>query len=250
MHAVMHSLRALTLAGIFVVCASCTAPVHHDMTEASANEVVAALTLRGFAADKAASGTGSWDVVVPRTQRRAAVQVLAGAGLPRAPLAESAPEREGGLVPSEDADRERRRRALEREVSATLAALPDVREARVHLTIPRPPDRLSRTATAPAGARASVLLVYRSGDEAPAEAAVRALVAGAVDGLDPASISVVTATVDVPPPPTSTVVSLGPLVVAEESLGLLRLIVWTGGGFILALAASLVVATGRLRGPQ
>ena len=113
----MHSLRTLTLAGIFFLCASCTAPVHHDMTEASANEVISALTLRGFAADKAASGSGSWDVVVPQTQRRAALQVLAGAGLPRAPLAESAPEREGGLVPSEGADRDRRRRALEREVS-------------------------------------------------------------------------------------------------------------------------------------
>ena len=146
MHAVMHSLRALTLAGIFVLCASCTAPVHHDMTEASANEVVAALTLRGFAADKAASGTGSWDVVVPQTQRRAAVQVLAGAGL--LPARRSPSRRRsmrGRLVPSEDADRERRRRALEREVSATSVALPDVREARVHLTIPRPPDWLSRT---------------------------------------------------------------------------------------------------------
>lgn len=217
------------------------------MDEASANEVVAALVARGVVADKAPGAEGSWDVAVPRTQRHTAVQILAGAGLPRANAGVSSGEERGGLVPSDDAERSRRQRTLERDLAATLVSLENVREARVHLTLPAPPLRPGSRGAEAGPARASVLLVVRAGDEAPSDAAVRALVIGAVDGLVADAISVVVAPVDVPPAPVSRLVELGPFAVAEESLTPLRTIVWAAGGFILALALSVLLLARRRR---
>jgi len=98
-------------------------------------------------------------------------------------------------------------RALEGELEHTVATLADIQSARVHLVLPH--DSLFRDQERPA--KASVVLTLRHRALADGEdEAIRNLVAGAVDGLSPAQVSLIDSAGHLPlGPKTGEAVRLG-----------------------------------------
>ena len=167
--------------------------VLHGLDERQANEVLVALDDRGIAGTKAREDGAEerWRVEVGRGDGARAQRTLAERDLPRArPPGFADVFAKGSMVPTPTEEHARYVHALGGELARSLEAIDGVVEARVHLGLRQPDPLRPLERAAP---RASVLVKCR----APACAAVRALepgmraiVAGAVDGLEPASVAV------------------------------------------------------------
>lgn len=172
--------------------------------EAEANAALGALAAAGLDARKAAAGRDGFDVTVDTGDLDRAVAILHAAGLPRGAhpgLAELFGK--PGLVASGLEEQVRYQRALTGEIASTLLKLDGVRDARVNLALPvaRPDPEFEPTAPAPP-VKASVLVSARPGRGEALRAerdAIRRLVAGAVAGLDPGSVTVVVVEAAAPP---------------------------------------------------
>jgi type III secretion protein J len=165
----------------------------HGLDERQANEVLVALDERGVAGTKAREDGGEerWRVEVGRGDAARAQRVLAERDLPRArPPGFADVFAKGSMVPTPTEEHARYLHALGGELARSVEAIDGVVEARVHLGLRQPdPFRPGERASP----RASVLVKCR----APACAAVRAvdpgiraIVSGAVDGLEPAAVAV------------------------------------------------------------
>ena len=196
------TLVALALAG-------CTGEeVLHGLDERQANEVLVALDQGGVEATKAREDGAEerWRVSVPRGDAPRAQRLLAERELPRA----RAPGfgevfGKGSMVPTPTEEHALLLHALGGELARSLETVDGVVAARVHVGV-RPPDPLR---PGDRGApRASVLLKCRAAACAAVRAlepGLRAMVAGAVDGLEPAAVALVVteasaAGVAAPPP--------------------------------------------------
>lgn len=231
--------RALVLAA-FVACAlaSCSVDVATGLGERDANEILVVLEAAGIPATRV-DGDG-WEVTVPRSQERRALQVLVSRSLPRRPTHyEELLSEGGGVVPSPEAERTRRTALVEESLERTLLSLAGVYDAHVHAVLPGEDSSIGRREP-PAPARMSIVVVELD-ETAPPDDAVRAIAAGAVDGLEPARIVVVRSRVDLPAPADTSLVAVGPVAVAAESAVLVRAIAGVGAGLVIALAAAVVV---------
>ncbi|MEZ4437007.1 MAG: hypothetical protein R3F65_31820 [bacterium] len=216
---------ALAACCLAVGLAACAEPVHHDLSERAANEVVVVLARHDIIASKQPASDGRWTVTVPGTQVQRALETLAAAGLPRrdsdvaALLSDS-----GSLVPSLEDERARRLIALQADIEGTFLAMDGVVDARVHAVLPTTED---------AAPRAAVLLVTRADAAPPDDLAVRAIVTGAIDGLSPDAVAIVRSVTEVPPPRERVLAPLGPFAVEDSSRrGLLAIL----GGLVATIA--------------
>ncbi len=131
------------------------------------------------------------------------------------------------LLPSRLAELTQLETEKSRQIELTLATLPDVTEARVHLVLPTPAPLLG-DAPAQAG-KAAVLLQYR-GTDTPLQASdVQRLVAGATRGIEPGDVQVVLrrampAPPPRPPSPQPELVRFGPISVEKGSASLARIV--------------------------
>lgn len=218
-----------------------------DLPEHEASRVQGALLSAGIPAEKAAQTAGQearYRIRVERGLAASAVRVLQQHHLPR-PQAPGLSEALGksGLLSSAALDQARLAQGLSGELAQTLMRVDGVAEARVHLVLPRSPGLLAADASASTGARASVLLVLgRAG--ALSEAQVRTLISGAVAGLKPEAVQVVTLRLpsnrSSPLPGGEALVSLGPFQVAAASRLPLGLVLGAGLLAILVLGALLL----------
>jgi type III secretion protein J len=180
----------------------------HGLEERQANEVLVALDERGVAASKSREDGADerWRVEVDRGDGARAHRILSERELPRtrpAGLAEIFGK--GSIVPTPTEEHALLLHALAGELARSLEAVDGVVAARVHVGL-RQPDPLrpaDRGAT-----RASVLVKCRAAACAAVRAlepGLRAMVAGAVDGLDPGAVALVVAegAESGPPPPRS-----------------------------------------------
>ena len=225
----------LLLCALFA--SGCSSPVHHDLDERAANDMVVALGQYGVLADKAPGGDG-WTVRVPSAQRQEALSVLAGLGLPRVSV-DAQPDAPSGLVPSESEERTRRAGHLEARLSSTLSALDGVREAHVHVTLPVAAERLGARAIG-TPARASVVLLHRADQVPPSDDAVRAVLMGAVDDLHSENIAVVRSAVAVLAPRPTAMAAWGPLAVSVSSVAVLNRLA-IAGSVLLGMLSLLVM---------
>jgi type III secretion protein J len=178
-------------------------PIVHAVDEAQANVMLVALEERGLAPAKEPDDDreGGWIVSVPSRDAAAARRVLSERDLPRTPapgLAEVFGK--PGMVPTPLEERARYLHALSGELARSVEAIDGVAEARVHLAL-APDDPLRAEAAPPP--RAAVLVKVRAGQRPRVEPMVdgmRSLVAGAVAGLDAATVSVVLSEAAAPPP--------------------------------------------------
>lgn len=229
------------------VVGGCDERLAGGLDEPSANTILAALDAHGLAGTKRKEGgaEAGFEVLVDGKELGSALRVLAAEGLPRRdePGVEET-YASSGLVPTASEERARFLAATTGEIAGTLERLDGVVDARVHVALPDSRDA-PLDGTAPA-ARASVLLRVRRGARVESES-VRRIVAGAVEGLEPASVAVVVAagsTVGAGPSPW---VSFGPIRVARGSAPLLRGVLSVSLALHVVLATVLVFVVSRTR---
>jgi len=237
----------LPVCGALLLLGGCGVDLEHGLEERQANRVAALLEHAGIRADKQPDTTGAYKISVARADVARAVSLLDRHDLPAATgkgLAETFADR--SLIASPDEERARLQAALATELERTLAALPNVASARVHVALPMP-DPLG---VEPVHARptAAALLKTRGPLTVTGEQ-LRRLIASAVPELAPADVELVaTATpADEPAPPLEHV---GPFAVAPGSRAALAALAGSGLSLLILLAVALVWASrrmGRLR---
>jgi type III secretion protein J len=192
---VTRSARVLVpLVALLAGCGS--EEVLHGLDERQANEALVALDEGGVAATKAREDGAEerWRVEVPRGEAARAQRLLAERELPRArPPGFGEVFGRGSMVPTPTEEHALLLHALAGELARSLEAVDGVVAARVHLGV-RPPDPLRPGERG--SPRAAVLLKCRAtscGAVRALEPGLRAMVAGAVEGLDAAAVALVVA---------------------------------------------------------
>jgi type III secretion protein J len=210
---------------LFAVAAAagCAVPVANDLEEAAANKVIAALGKSGVAADKQRDPEheGRFSVDVGRGDASFALSIMSREELPPATtpgLSEALGE--SSFIPSRTDERAKLLVGTAGELQRSLLSIDGVIAARVHLAMPAG-DSLTPGRDAPP--TASVLLKHGGAAPPLSVLEISQLVAGAVPGLDAASVTVVTKAVAEPLERTGTeLVRLGPLTTTRSSLPYLR----------------------------
>ncbi|MFO0583046.1 MAG: secretion protein [Anaeromyxobacter sp.] len=197
-------MRAPILALLALAACSSSTGLLTGLDERAANEVLVALGEAGIPAEKL-RGEGqdaTFSVAVPSAEATRAHRVLAERALPRArPPGVEEVFQKGSMVPTPLEEQARYAHALAGELARSIESLDGVLEARVHLGLARTDPLRPGDAPPP---RASVLVKCRPSacDGVRAlEGGLRALVAGAADGLDPGAVAVVVAPGAAPGPP-------------------------------------------------
>lgn len=175
-----------TVAAMWWVFSPREALLFGNLKEADAAEIAAALEEWKIPHHFTADGTG---IMVDEEQMHALRMRLVSAGVPRGGHVgfELFDDNEFGVT--EFAQRINYQRALQGEIERTIATVPGVQSARVHLSIRRPGLFLADEAQS----KASVALTLVPGTtlERKQVAGIRNLVASAVDGLQAQSVVVV-----------------------------------------------------------
>lgn len=199
-----HGARARALVAVTItgVVGGCAARVQSSLDERQANEIQTVLVERGFGARKLVEEgrPPTWAVEVDSADAADAVRVLAELGLPRARPAGVRELLRPGLVPDPVEQHALLLEAQSAELARTLEAVDGVVSARVHLVRPQP----TRSGAPGAPTKAAIYLRARPAAAAHLETMrdeIRALVAGSVEGLEPASVTLVVSEVvsSVPP---------------------------------------------------
>lgn len=199
-------LRAL-LVSIFVL-AGCKEQIVHNLSESDANRVVTTLAQASIRSAKLKQADGQWSISVDSEQSVEALRYLGDQRLLRdggeKPLAEAS------VLGSREDQRFHYERALSQEIGKTLAGIPGVLDARVHLNLPLTDPLFGQPIDSKAGS-ASVLVVSRDGAVTREDIAL--LVAGA-SGVAVKQISVLITKVgareNVAPPILGTNATVGP----------------------------------------
>jgi type III secretion protein J len=218
----------VALVAIAFVAGGCSARVQTGLDERQANEIQTVLVERGFRARKGVEDgrPPTWAVEVDSADAADAVRVLAELGLPRARPAGVRELLRPGLVPDPVEQHALLLEAQSGELARTLEAVDGVVSARVHLVRPQP----TRTGAPGSPTKAAIYLRARPSAAAHLETMrdeIRALVAGSVEGLEPAAVTLVVSEVvsSVPPRARPRVrspwvpVSLGLVVVSGAAAG-------------------------------
>jgi type III secretion protein J len=228
--------------GLLLVAAGCKAALRSGLSEHEANQITLALDGAQISASKVA-GPGAdgarYAVQVPAAEVAQALRVLEREKLPQreAPGFEQL-YGESSLVATPAEERARWAAATAGELSRSLQRIAGVADARVHLAL----DTSARALDAPEpAAKASVLIRRRSGTAAVDEAAVRALVAGAVDGLSADRVSVLQVPSESGATPKPSWVRIGPISVTRASTFALKALLGGALALDLLLAVTLVV---------
>lgn len=237
-HPLALLLPAALLAGAL---AGCSTDVLHGLPEQQANQIIATLQQHGVSAQKTLDNpeTNTWSVGVPSKATARAWTVLAEYKLPKEP------DRgfkdvfgKSSLVVTPIEEKAMYVEALQGEIARTLESIDGIIDARVHLVLPER-DLAGQLLSTP---KASVMLEYQPSANGllPIQVPeVQQVVAHAVDGLDPASVSVLEKPASIAAPSVQAskldLVSVGPLVVEESTLPYLK------GGVAVVMAALAVL---------
>jgi len=177
----------------------CASRVMHGLDERQANQIQSVLIERGFGARKVLEDgrPPTWAVEVPTADAAAAVRVLATLGLPRPRPAGVKELLRPGLVPDPLEQHVLLLEAQSGELARTLEGVDGVLSARVHLVR----ATLGRGGATASPAKAAVYLRVQAlaqGRLIGMREELRALVAGAVEGLEPAGVTLVLQEVEAP----------------------------------------------------
>jgi type III secretion protein J len=247
----MAAGKLLAIAALLAL-SGCGVPIAAALDEGDANRIVVALEDNGVAAHKEPDPQveNRWRVSVARDDASAATAVLTRESLP----AEAAPGvldalGKGSVVPSRAAEHARFVAGTAGELERSLRAVDGVLSVRVHLAVP-PSDPLSGE-TKPTGPTASVLLRHRGATPPIATADIQRLVAGAIPGLGPAQVSVVSSSVPAPGrPPERELSRFGPITVTRASMPPLRIVVGAAALLNLVLLGVVGVLWSRTKKQQ
>lgn len=230
--------RTLLSLVVSVVLTGCATQIQHGLDERDANEIVSVLVERGFAAKKVAEKgkKPTWAIELSEGDATEAMRVLTELKLPRPQrLKTQTLAQATSLIDTPTAERLRQLEAQEGDIEESLETMDGVASAAVELVIP-PPARPGQPQVA---SKASVLIRVRADAQERLNmqrGELRALVAGAVDGLKPDDVVLVIDVVSIPAPQSRPASADGN-----------RLLVVSLGVTLSALAMLLVVLAWRLK---
>lgn len=245
----MRTTKTGWIFGAWLTLAGCSAPIAADLGEHGANRVVVALEQAGIAAEKSPDPAveGRYVVSVPRDDAAAALTVLTQENLPppEAPGVLAALG-ENSIVPSRSAEHAKLVTGIAGELERSLGDVSGVVAARVHLAVPA--DDPLTTSDNPTEPSASVLVRHRGAAPPITADDVQRLVAGAVPGLEPDRVTVVST----PAPPLARLperelAQIGPITTTRASLPWARAIGASVVVALLVLAAAVVALWARVR---
>ncbi|MDR5828598.1 type III secretion inner membrane ring lipoprotein SctJ [Caballeronia sp. LP006] len=172
--------RALILLPL-VLLGACKTSLYEGLDEDQANRIVAVLSQHGVESSKERNADKTWTVSVDEDEAVTATELTGAYALPHASHANLGElfSRQG-LISSPEEDHVRYVYGLTEELAATLETIDGVLVARVHIVDPQRDPLLGP----PMLPSASVMVRYRSdANLEPMREKIRALVAGAVQGL-------------------------------------------------------------------
>ena len=233
-------MNRCAIAFVVLFAGACRSQIQHGLDERDANEAISALVGRGFDARKVPEKgkKPTWAIELDDDHATDALRVLTELKLPR-PARTTTREvtSASALIETPGAERLRQFEALEGDIEQLLEGMDGVASAGVELVVPLP----ARSGQAPSPSKAAALIrahpvaLERLTQQQPA---IRALIAGAVEGLKAEDVVVL---ID---PVTSQVTP--PALVAPTS-DRLRAVVVALGLSLSALAAALVTLALKLR---
>ena len=180
--------RALILLPVLLLLVGCRTSLFEGLDEDQANHIVAALSHHGINGYKERNPDRTWNISVDDADAVVATELASAYALPRGghPNLGELFSRQG-LISSPEEDRVRYVFGLSQEISETLEKMDGVLLARVHIVLPEKDPMDPAQDTLPS---ASVMMRYRSDyNLEPMRERIRALVAGGVEGLTPARVS-------------------------------------------------------------
>lgn len=220
-------LRVCAAALALLLTLGCSVPIAANLAEQEANEAIVALEAAGVVAAKEPdpSTEGRWQLSVPQGDAVAAVSVLSEQNLPfRSAPGVLQAMGQGSLVPSRTLEHTQWLAGTAGDLESSLRSIDGVLSARVHLAAPAK-DAFDLNDALP-DPSASVLFRHRGATPPIATGDVQRLVAGAVPGLSPERVDVISSTA---PPlrkrPDRLLAQLGPITVTQASLTPLKSIV-------------------------
>ena len=233
-------MKRCAIAFLVLFASACRSQIQHGLDERDANEAVSALVSRGFDARKVPEKgkKPTWAIELDDEHATDALRVLTELKLPR-PARTTTREvtSQSALIETPGAERLRQLEALEGDIEQMIEGMDGVASAGIELVVPAP----SRPGQAPLPSKASALIrAHPAALERlqQQQAAIRALIAGSVDGLKADEVVVL---ID---PVTSQVT---PPVVMVTTSDRLRVVVVVMGLSLSALAAALVALGLKLR---
>lgn len=210
------SILGLLLAAFATACA---VPVAGELDDSEANRVFVALDRAGIDATKETDPAfeGKWRIAVAREDVARALTVMREEKLPRAePPGVLETLAKEPLVPSEAAEQAQLMAGIAGDLERSLDGIDGVLVTRVHLSIPASGAAMG---LATGRGSASVLVEHRGASPPLSVDAVQRLVAGGVEGLLPADVSVVMVARPAPPGYAGgDVAHVGPIAVARASV--------------------------------
>ena len=231
------------LTSIFL--AACQEEILHDLSERDANKVVRHLSAANLGASKVPQADGRWAIAVERDQMVSALSHLDTQRV-LAIRSGSAQAGKSSMIPSREEQRFRHERALATAIEESLAAIPGVLEARVHINVPDE-DPLFTSQGSRLGSGSVLLVVDESFGARDEE--ISALVAGAA-GIARESVRVLKSS----PPPTkvSKGESAAEVLAQRVEFRATSMMPWAAGGafggvLVLALGVKRVVGSRRRR---
>jgi type III secretion protein J len=125
----------MVFAGAVLFLSACQEQIVHDLSEREANKVISHLSIAKLDARKVAQPDGRWaisvshDAMVPALTYLDAQRVLASRDM-------KAAHGKGSMIPSREEQWFRYERSVATTIEESLAAIPGVLEARVHVNLP------------------------------------------------------------------------------------------------------------------
>jgi type III secretion system YscJ/HrcJ family lipoprotein len=234
---VVDSAPSAAFCGLLLLAtAGCAVPVAVSLDDAETAHTIEWLERAGIAGRSRPDVEGSGQtVVVAQTEAERALRILrTRPPRPATPTLEEA-FADPGWVPSRLAERARLAVGIAGDLERTLRRMDGVSAARVHVALPETSPLTSQdTARTPT---ASVLLIH----DAPAppffHTDVQRIVAGAVAGLSPEAVTVITRPNERALPPPVALARLGPLTVTRDGLSTARVL-----ALVVVLSNALLLA--------
>ncbi len=226
-------MKRLVLVVLAVFASACRSQIQHGLDERDANEAISALVARGFDARKVPEKgkKPTWAIELDDDHATDALRVLTELKLPR-PARTTTREvtSQSSLIETPGAERLRQLEALEGDIEQMIEGMDGVASAGVELVVPAAPRPGQPIVPSKASALIRVLppAFERLQQQ---QTAIRALIAGSVDGLKSDDVVVL---IDV----VSSQVTTPVVVVATSDR--LRVVVIAMGLSLSALAAALV----------
>jgi type III secretion protein J len=237
----------IAIAAVCVALCACKTAVRGGLAEREANQLIAALDGAAISASKVAQNGARdrYQVEVPASDAARAIALLEAQRLPKPdePGIDALYANSSWLATPQE-ERARWAAATAAELARSLERMQGVLDARVHIT----PADTERALDAPLPEpKAAVLLRHARSAQAIDESAVRALIAGAVDGLSAERVTVVQVSASAPERTAPALVHVGPIAVSRDSAATLRLLLAVALGLDLLMAIALVILVSRAR---